>query len=164
MSEPYPTVWFSTSTGVGRAVTEVTLEKGDIVVATARQPNSLDDLSLRYTTDRLLILPLDVTQPDQIAAAFAEAERNARSGASTSSSTTQGSEPEPHVRRFGRDKATPWKDAAQTAEAICKIACVPDPPLHFVLGKDAIGMARKKVAELVADIDTYEPVSESLEE
>ncbi|PIL34904.1 hypothetical protein GSI_02691 [Ganoderma sinense ZZ0214-1] len=69
-----------------------------------------------------------------------------------------------HVRRFGWDKATPWKDATRMAEAIYKMACAPDPPLHFLLGKDAIEMTRKKIAGLVADIDAYEPVSEGLEE
>lgn len=56
-----------TSTGVGRAVVEVALEKGDTVVATARQPNRLDDLAQQYPKDRLLVLPLDVTQPEQVA-------------------------------------------------------------------------------------------------
>ena len=43
------------------------LEKGDTVVATARQPNRLDDLAQQYPKDRLLVLPLDVTQPEQVA-------------------------------------------------------------------------------------------------
>ena len=61
MSELAPRVWFSTSsafirlcllirlsvtgtsTGLGRAVTEIALEKGELVIATARRPSSLDD-------------------------------------------------------------------------------------------------------------------------
>ncbi len=64
-----------TSTGLGRAIAEVALDKGEIVVATARQPASLDDLAKRYPKDRLLVLPLDVTKPEQIVDAFAEATR-----------------------------------------------------------------------------------------
>lgn len=64
-----------TSTGIGRAVAEVALEKGESVVATARQPNTLDDLAQRYPKQRLLILPLDVTQQDQIVDAFLQAKR-----------------------------------------------------------------------------------------
>ena len=66
------------STGLGRGVAEIALEKGEIVVATARQPGTLDDLAQRYPKDRLLILPLDVTQQDQVAQAFSEAQRTFR--------------------------------------------------------------------------------------
>lgn len=64
-----------TSTGIGRAVAEVALEKGEIVVATARRPSSLDDLAQRYAKERLLILQLDVTEQHQVVTAFAEAAR-----------------------------------------------------------------------------------------
>ena len=60
--------------------------------------------------------------------------------------------------------AIAWKDAKRSAEAFYKIACVTNPPLHFVVGKDAIEATRKKIAALVADIDTYEGMSEGLEE
>ena len=59
-----------TSTGLGRAVAELVLEKGEIVVATARRSSSLDDLTEKYPKERLLVLPLDVTQPQQIIDAF----------------------------------------------------------------------------------------------
>ena len=63
-----------TSTGVGRALAEVALEHGDRVVATARSPSSVDDLGQKYPgTDRLLVVSLDVTQPHQVADAFARA-------------------------------------------------------------------------------------------
>ena len=55
---------------------EVALDKGDIVVATARKPASLDDLVQQHSEkDRLLVLPLDVTQPENVIDAFAEATR-----------------------------------------------------------------------------------------
>ena len=54
---------------------EVALERGDIVVATARRPASLDALVKKHSKDRLLVLPLDITQPENIVYAFAQATR-----------------------------------------------------------------------------------------
>ncbi|KAM5541156.1 hypothetical protein V8D89_005085 [Ganoderma adspersum] len=277
-------VWFVTgaSTGLGRAVVEVALEKGDIVVATARRPTSLDDLALQYPKERLLVLPLDVTQPENVVDAFAQAirtfgridvvfnnagfghlgelegmeESRARSiletnfwgavsvtkeavkcfretnppgaggrliqmssysgivglpgmsfyGASKfaleGASEALAAEIDPawnikvtiiapgwirtevvpkaiwstehpayqnpdlpasQIRRVGLENTVTWKVAKRSAEAFYKIACVPNPPLHFVVGKDAIEGARK-IAALAADIDAYEGLSEGLEE
>ncbi len=72
--------------------------------------------------------------------------------------------PTTHIRRIGMGNAVTWKDAKRSAEAFYKIVCVPNPPLHFVVGKDAMEGARKKIAALVADIDAYEALSEGLEE
>lgn len=68
-------VWFVTgaSSGFGRAVTEVMLQKGDNVVATLRKPAMLDDLTKLYPKNRLLTLPLDVTVPGDITTAFVKA-------------------------------------------------------------------------------------------
>jgi NAD(P)-dependent dehydrogenase (short-subunit alcohol dehydrogenase family) len=64
-------VWFITgcSSGFGRALTEAVLERGEIVVATARNPDQLNSLVQQYgggQNSRILALPLDVTQPSQI--------------------------------------------------------------------------------------------------
>ncbi|EMD37837.1 hypothetical protein CERSUDRAFT_154754 [Gelatoporia subvermispora B] len=69
-----PRVWFITgaSTGFGRAMTELVLKNGDIAVATLRKPEVLDELSTRYSADRLLVLKLDVKNEAEIAAAFAQ--------------------------------------------------------------------------------------------
>ncbi|PIL34915.1 hypothetical protein GSI_02702 [Ganoderma sinense ZZ0214-1] len=259
MSAFAPRVWFitGTSTGLGRAVAEVALENGEIVVATARRPSSLDDFAHRYPKERLLVLPLDVIEQDQVVTAFAEAARTfgridvvlnnaaygyvgelegmeetkARSlfetnfwgavrvtkeavkyfretnppgvggrllqvssyggivgipGGSIYGATKFGwirtewarsatwapehpayTNPDlytTYVRRVGFDTAvTTWKDAKRSAEAIYKVACVPNPPLHFLVGKDVIEGTRKKVAALLADIDAYEALSEGLE-
>ncbi|KAM5538955.1 hypothetical protein V8D89_007376 [Ganoderma adspersum] len=72
--------------------------------------------------------------------------------------------PTSQIRRVGLENTVTWKDAKRSAEAFYKIAGVPNPPLHFVVGKDAIEGARKKIAALAADIDTYERLSEGLEE
>jgi len=71
-----PPVWLVTgcSSGIGRAVAEVALERGQRVVATARDVATVADLAAG-APDRALALPLDVTKPEQIAAAVAEAER-----------------------------------------------------------------------------------------
>ncbi|PIL34926.1 hypothetical protein GSI_02713 [Ganoderma sinense ZZ0214-1] len=70
-----PRVWFITgaSTGFGRALAELVLRKGEIAVATARSPESLSPLTAEYPPERLLVLKLDVTQPQDVLAAFARA-------------------------------------------------------------------------------------------
>lgn len=67
-------IWFITgcSSGFGRALTEAVLERGDSVVATARQPQQLEDLAVQFG-DRILILPLDVTQSTDIQMAVQQA-------------------------------------------------------------------------------------------
>ncbi|KAI0369414.1 NAD-P-binding protein [Pilatotrama ljubarskyi] len=68
-------VWFitGTSTGLGRTLAELILEKGEAVVATARKPAALDDLVAKYPADRLLVLKLEVTILEDIVDAFARA-------------------------------------------------------------------------------------------
>ena len=58
-------VWFVTgsSRGLGRALVTAALDAGDLVVATARRPDQLDDLVQRYGEDRVLPVALDVTDP-----------------------------------------------------------------------------------------------------
>lgn len=74
MTTQQPHIWFITgcSTGFGRALTEAVLERGEIVIATARQPDKLNDLVLKYG-DRILPLPLDVTQSSDTQAAVEQA-------------------------------------------------------------------------------------------
>jgi NAD(P)-dependent dehydrogenase (short-subunit alcohol dehydrogenase family) len=54
--------WFitGTSSGFGRHLTELLLERGDRVAATLRNPRRLDDLAAKYG-DRLWVRDLDVT-------------------------------------------------------------------------------------------------------
>ncbi|MEU6057078.1 oxidoreductase [Streptomyces sp. NPDC047097] len=59
------------SRGLGRAATEVVLEAGDSVVATARDTRTLADLTARYG-ERITPLALDVTDRDAV---FATVER-----------------------------------------------------------------------------------------
>ena len=67
-------VWFVTgaSRGFGRLWTEAALQRGDKVVATARDPKSLSALVTTYG-DAILALPLDVTNRDAVFAAVNQA-------------------------------------------------------------------------------------------
>jgi NAD(P)-dependent dehydrogenase (short-subunit alcohol dehydrogenase family) len=67
MTTDQDNVWLITgcSAGFGRAIVDAALERGDRVVATARRTESIADLA----SDRVLLLPLDVTRPDQIESA-----------------------------------------------------------------------------------------------
>jgi NAD(P)-dependent dehydrogenase (short-subunit alcohol dehydrogenase family) len=68
-------VWFitGTSSGFGRELALEALARGDRVVATARDPKSLDDL-VKHAPERVLAVRLDVTKPEQIQSAVREAE------------------------------------------------------------------------------------------
>jgi len=68
-------VWFITgaSSGFGRLMTEIVLKNGDIAVATLRKPEALADLASQHSPDKLLVLKLDVTHPQEIKDAFSEA-------------------------------------------------------------------------------------------
>ena len=58
------------SAGLGRTLVELILQGGDIAVATLRTPSALDDLKQTYDDSQLLLLPLDVTNIEQIKTAF----------------------------------------------------------------------------------------------
>jgi NAD(P)-dependent dehydrogenase (short-subunit alcohol dehydrogenase family) len=61
-----PRVWFITgaSSGFGRSIAEYALESGDRVVATARRPETVEEL-VQSGGERALALPLDVTDAEQ---------------------------------------------------------------------------------------------------
>lgn len=67
-------VWFVTgaSRGLGRAFTEAALAAGDRVVGVARDVSPLDDLDAQHP-DRLLTLPLDVTNREKVFDVVAQA-------------------------------------------------------------------------------------------
>jgi NADP-dependent 3-hydroxy acid dehydrogenase YdfG len=60
-------VWFitGTSSGLGRALAEVVLEKGEVVVLTARNPQKVEDLAAKYP-DRAIAVQLDVAKPEEV--------------------------------------------------------------------------------------------------
>jgi NADP-dependent 3-hydroxy acid dehydrogenase YdfG len=61
-----------TSSGFGRTLTQLALERGDNVVATVRKRSALDDLKESYR-ERLRISILDVTNPKEILSVVDEA-------------------------------------------------------------------------------------------
>ena len=69
-------VWFITgaSSGLGRAIAEAAIEKGTLVVATARRPESLNDLQ-GAAPDRVFTTQLDVTDPQSVRTAVSAAEQ-----------------------------------------------------------------------------------------
>ena len=54
-------------------MTELVLKNGDRAVATLRKPEVLAGLASKHGKDKLLVLKLDVTHPDEIKAAFDDA-------------------------------------------------------------------------------------------
>jgi NAD(P)-dependent dehydrogenase (short-subunit alcohol dehydrogenase family) len=75
MAQENKPVWFITgcSTGFGRALARYTLDRGYRVVVTARNPADVEDLGAG-NGERALVLALDVTKPDEIAASVQAAE------------------------------------------------------------------------------------------
>ncbi|GLY87008.1 oxidoreductase [Actinoallomurus iriomotensis] len=69
-----PRVWFitGTSTGLGRAIAEAALARGERVVATAREPRAVKDLADR-APEHVRAYALDVTDPATVTAAVAAA-------------------------------------------------------------------------------------------
>src|ERR1700694_5431944 len=69
-------VWFITgcSTGFGRELAKMVLDRGYRTVVTARDPAKVEDIAAPYG-DRALVLPLDVTDPVEIDAAVKSAEK-----------------------------------------------------------------------------------------
>jgi len=67
-------VWLitGTSSGFGRAIAEAALAAGDTVIATARRPETLDDLVAAHP-DRAVATKLDVTDSGDIARVVADA-------------------------------------------------------------------------------------------
>jgi NAD(P)-dependent dehydrogenase (short-subunit alcohol dehydrogenase family) len=70
----YERVWLITgsSAGLGRALTEAVLARGERAVVTARTPEKVRDLIERYPA-QALVLELDVNQQDQVRSVVREA-------------------------------------------------------------------------------------------
>ena len=70
-------VWFVTgcSTGFGRALAKLLLERGYRAVVTARDPAKAEDIA-KGREDRALVLELDVTDPVEVDAATRSAEKH----------------------------------------------------------------------------------------
>src|SRR5690349_10946259 len=75
VSDPNAPVWLITgcSTGFGRELARAVLDRGERAVVTARDPSTIQDL-VADRGDAAIALRLDVTKPDEIAAAVRTAE------------------------------------------------------------------------------------------
>jgi NAD(P)-dependent dehydrogenase (short-subunit alcohol dehydrogenase family) len=67
-------IWFITgsSKGLGRALAETVLERGENVVLTARNPQQIEDLVTSFP-NRTLAVQLDVTKPEEVREAVKQA-------------------------------------------------------------------------------------------
>lgn len=67
-------VWFITgsSSGLGRALAEAVLEKGEAVVLTARKAEKVEDLASKFP-DRAIVAQLDVRKPEEVREAVKQA-------------------------------------------------------------------------------------------
>ncbi|PCH34687.1 NAD(P)-binding protein [Wolfiporia cocos MD-104 SS10] len=54
-------------------MTEAVLRHGDIAVATLRKPEAIADLASQYSSDRLLVVTLDVSKEEDVISAFTQA-------------------------------------------------------------------------------------------
>jgi NAD(P)-dependent dehydrogenase (short-subunit alcohol dehydrogenase family) len=72
--ESYNRVWFITgsSDGIGRALTEAVLARGERAVVTTRKPERVRDLIERYPA-QALVVELDVTRHEQVRRSVSEA-------------------------------------------------------------------------------------------
>ncbi|MFB2772388.1 oxidoreductase [Pelatocladus sp. BLCC-F211] len=70
-------VWFITgsSKGLGRALAETVLERGETVVLTARNPEQIKDLAASFP-EHTLAVQLDVTKPEEVREAVKQAITN----------------------------------------------------------------------------------------
>jgi NAD(P)-dependent dehydrogenase (short-subunit alcohol dehydrogenase family) len=73
-SSSYKRVWFITgaSDGIGRALAEAVLARGERAVVTARKPERVRDLIERYPA-QALVVELDVTRHEQVPRSVTEA-------------------------------------------------------------------------------------------
>jgi NAD(P)-dependent dehydrogenase (short-subunit alcohol dehydrogenase family) len=62
-----------TSSGLGFNLVEAVLAAGERVIATLRKPEVLASLSAQHSTDKLLVLELDVVQDSHVLSVFQKA-------------------------------------------------------------------------------------------
>jgi len=62
---------------------------------------------------------------------------------------------------FGKLHGHQPGDPARAAQVILRVVDAPDPPLHLLLGSDALGRAQAKFAAVAAEVDAWAGVSAS---
>ena len=138
-------VWFVTgsSRGLGRAIVEHALERGDQVVATARKPERLDDLVTRHG-DRVKPIALDVTDAAQAARAVRDAvEAGLGRGQKQVAGTLDCLEDVPVVVELARRRAEGDLPGAADAQVAARV----DDPARLV-GAVELALARRAREQL----------------
>jgi NAD(P)-dependent dehydrogenase (short-subunit alcohol dehydrogenase family) len=213
---PTPQVWLVTgsSRGLGLALAQAVLAKGDRLVATARNPEHLADLARRHG-DRVRSVALDVTS------AALPVLRAQRSGHVIQISSIGGRHGSPGLAAYQAAKwavegfsevlarevaplgirvtiaepggiRTDWAgssmrvdavrddyeptvgafmdnvrkshnatrgDPAKMAQALLQVAALPEPPLRFLLGSDAVFVADLVAKQRAAEDEKWRPLS-----
>jgi NAD(P)-dependent dehydrogenase (short-subunit alcohol dehydrogenase family) len=66
------------------------------------------------------------------------------------------------IRQARKDKSgKQLGDPAKAGKAILALVELPEPPAHLLLGSDALGLVRDKLAQMGRDIDTHEALTRS---
>ncbi|PMR71956.1 SDR family NAD(P)-dependent oxidoreductase [Billgrantia endophytica] len=130
--------------GLGAQIAQAALAAGDNVVATARNVEAARGAFTEHT-ERLLILPLDMTDPAG-PQAVAEAA----------------------IERFGTvDVLVNNAGYGQlgihvtVVEPGYQLANAQTPPLHLLIGSDAVSIARQELTERLSEIAAWESLSTS---
>ena len=158
-------VWFITgsSRGFGRVWVKAALERGDKVVATARDLSSILDYKETYG-DAVLPLSLDVTDRGAIAPAVGAAidtfgrldvlVNNAGYGSfgAVEEVTEEEARAQMETNFFGADVA------------ILKVVDASEPPLRIFLGTVGLPLAKQKFAERLATWEKWADVSNAAQE
>src|SRR5438105_601506 len=136
-------VWFVTGAGRGMGVNiaRAALAAGNAVVATGRNTDTVTKALGK--ADDLLVVKLDITNPERSIEDYAERHAARR---------------EWYAAQNGRQSGDP----ARLAQALIMIAGQEQPPRRFIAGADAIAIAEQKVADLQAQINTFRELSTSL--
>ena len=181
-------VWFITgsSRGLGRSLTEAVLASGDLAAATARNPEQLKDLAEKYP-DRVYPLRLDVTNKLQImvavdntikkfgridvlvnnagfgiiGAAEAYSDEQVRSQLETNLyapiEINRAVLPYMRKQRSGRI----LQISSIAAKVMIDLVDSPEPPVHLVLGSEAIGMVQQADVVKNEELEKWLAVSTS---
>jgi hypothetical protein len=66
------------------------------------------------------------------------------------------------IRQARREKSgKQLGDPARAARAILTLVGQPDPPVHLLLGSDALSLVRGKLAALASEVDAWETLTRS---
>ena len=147
--------WFITgcSTGLGRALAETVLERGENAAITARDARRLEDLAKSYP-DTAVALTLDVTDDEQVIAAVRQAER--RFGGIDVLVNNAG-----YGYRAAVEEGDPADVQRLFATNFFGPVAAPRPPSLLLLGRDALATATAVLDAQRAEVEEWRELSTS---